>query len=93
MPGAGEEPRRMLRTVSVLPVAIIERRRSETPERSIRSRRRCLKLLFESEAVMRFPPSTSTCESPRPWEYLTKFTKFRADELTDLTSSRILREA
>ena len=39
----------MLRTVSVLPVASSERRRSETLERSISSSRRCLKLMRKSE--------------------------------------------
>ena len=52
---AGDAPRRMLRTVSVLLVASIERQRSVTPERSISSSRRCLKPLFESEALMRLP--------------------------------------
>ena len=59
----------MLRTVSALPVASSERRRSETPERSMRSRRRCLKPMFESEAAMRFPsPARRRSSLPGPVE-------------------------
>ena len=49
----GGERGRMLRTVSALPLASSERRRSETPVRAIRSRRRCLNPVREPEAAMR----------------------------------------
>ena len=53
----GVAPLRMFRTVSAIPVANIERRRSGTPDRSMRSSRRCLKPNSESEAPIQSPCS------------------------------------
>ena len=50
---AGEAPRRMAWTVPLLPVALRDISRSDIPDRSMRSRRRCLKLMDESKAFLR----------------------------------------